>query len=191
MIEIDDAGYGSLIEGCAIGAYRPETSQFVCQFIPVEYFQKPYFSQGKYLTAATEAVKYLLETLGVCEDEPIHICRGWIFTQAKSWLSQSGYNWQEAKIVDPLQSLVEETFRKKLTSLGVNIYKDTPPGQHFYRCLKWLKGGDINGKALKEREALAKTGWDSYAIWAYLPYPEAKRKAAQARRAKKATWIKT
>jgi hypothetical protein len=41
--------------------------------------------------------------------------------------------------------------------------------------VRWLKGGNLNGKALPEREMLCKTGWSTFRVWADMPYNEAKK----------------
>ena len=37
MIQIDDAGSGSFVGGTCIGVYRPETTEFLFDIIPVDF----------------------------------------------------------------------------------------------------------------------------------------------------------
>lgn len=62
MIQIDDAGSGSLVGGTCIGAVRKETGEFHFDFIPIEYYKKPYF-QAKLLSFA--ANNTILKTIAL------------------------------------------------------------------------------------------------------------------------------
>ena len=80
-IVIDDAGSGDLLFGVVIGAYRPETSEFRYEVIPVRFFQRPNFRRKKYLKEATKVVFKLLKTLKLESKEPVLICQGYIFDE--------------------------------------------------------------------------------------------------------------
>lgn len=45
MIQIDDAGSGSLVGGTVIGIIRTETLDYFYDVIPVELFKSPYFEE--------------------------------------------------------------------------------------------------------------------------------------------------
>ena len=49
MIQIDDAGSGSLIGGTCIGAMRKETKEYYYDFIPIELYRTPSFHRKDYL----------------------------------------------------------------------------------------------------------------------------------------------
>jgi len=77
---------------------------------------------------------------------------------------------------------------QRLHALGIYVDYETlteKQGLLFWHCLRWLKGGNINARrAVPEREAMAKTGWESYNIWVSHPYQQAKRLAAKLKRAR-------
>lgn len=45
MIQIDDAGSGSLIGGTGIGVMRAETREYYFDIIPLPYYQPPLFPE--------------------------------------------------------------------------------------------------------------------------------------------------
>lgn len=189
-IQVDDAGWGSLIGGVLIGAYRIETKEYVVAEVPVSFFQGDAFSRRDYLDETARVVAGLLEQLNVDKKEPIHICTGYVLGHARTWLAQNGYTWQEAKITGPLQDLVERSLLESLHQVGLTDLDystlTTKQGLFFWRALRWLKGGDINAtQPAPERETLAKTGWSTYSIWVSHPYEKAKFFTQQAKRRKR------
>lgn len=187
MIQIDDANYGGLVGTCLIGAVRAEDiSTFQTIALPIEVFQGDAYARREYMEAAAEAAHRLLTQLKASHDEIIHLCQGWVFNRTPGILKKAGYRHiHRGKIGEPMQSLIEKASADYLSSLGVNgITPGMPFGFHFYKCLLWLKGGNINGKALPERERFAKTGWPSYRIWATLPLQPAKIESKRLRRAR-------
>ena len=196
-VQIDDAGWGCLLLGVLIGAYRIETEQFAFGEIPVEHFQNGAFARKDYLDGAMQVVDDLLVQLKVGLDEPVEICTGYVLDGVRAWLSRQGYNWTTTRVEGPLQVLVESALLQKLNALGIRVdyrtltEKQGPAlsaveGLLFWHCLRWLKGGNMDAtRALPEREKLAKTGWASYDIWVSHPYQKAKTMAAAARKAKR------
>jgi hypothetical protein len=187
-IQIDDAGWGCLLLGVLIGAYRVETGEFAFGEISVEHFQNGAFARQDYLDVAVIVADELLMQLAVGLDEPIEVCRGYVLDGVRAWLSKQGYTWTTIKVEGPLQVLVENALLQKLHALGIKVDYSTlteKQGLLFWHCLRWLKGGDMDAtRALPERETLAKTGWSSYDIWVSHPYQQAKRLAAEAKRAR-------
>lgn len=187
-IQIDDAGWGSLIGGTIIGAYREETGESAFATIPVEQFQGEAFARKDYRTGAVAAAQSVLEKLGHRHDEPVTICTGYVLDSIREYLENKGYCWQAGKITGPLQELIENRFLEELQSLGVKgITFETmteKQGLFFWLCVKWLKGGNMNGKALPDREQAVKTGWSTYRCWSEMPYEQAK---AAAKKQKAAT----
>ena len=181
-IQIDDAGWGCLLGGVVIGAYRLDTQAFVWGEVPVAQFQGNAFTQKAYLTSATDMTRDLLAKLNVSKEEPIHVCTGYVLDGVRQMLHAGGYNWQTAKITGPLQTLVETALVQRLHQIGVtDLDYETltaKQGLAFYKCLKWLKGGNVNAtRTAPERERFAKTGWATYRAWAYRPYAQAKAEA--------------
>ncbi|WDC83815.1 hypothetical protein PL321_15165 [Caloramator sp. mosi_1] len=57
MIQIDDAGSGSLVGGTAIGIVRVETNEYMWDVIPIKYFTTPYFENKRYEDYALSIIK--------------------------------------------------------------------------------------------------------------------------------------
>jgi len=195
MIQIDDAGWGCLIGGVFIGVYRTETGEFRYGEIPVTCFQGTTFTQREYLDVGANIVQRLFTNLAVSRSEPVEVCTGYVLGGIREWLTDKGYEWHPTKITNPLQVLVETVLLQTLHGYGLRDVDyeilTQKQGLLFWKCLRWLKGGDIDAtRALPEREALAKTGWASYRIWVENPYAVAKQKAAafKAARRQRARW---
>ena len=209
-IQLDDAGWGCLIGGVIVGAYRLETQEFACEEIPARFFQPPLFGQrasacactpacagthadrhaDRYLDKAVEvAGRLLMDELGVQPGEEIQVCSGYVLSNVGPWLAQAGLLGRKVKVEGPLQVLVETALQQSLAALGLDVSYDVltrKQGLLFWKCLHWLKGGNINAtRAVAERERHAKTGWASYGIWVGHPYAQAKQLAAQAKAARK------
>jgi hypothetical protein len=186
-IQIDDANYGGLVGTCLVGIVRVEdVSTFRSVELPIESFQGTAYEKNRYLEEAATACLRLLRDLKVLPSEPIHLCRGWVFEKAEPALREADYDVRRGKIGEPMQSLVESAAADYLGSIGVKgIAPGMPFGSHFFACLRWLKGGNPNSRALPERERLAKTGWPSYRVWATLPVTRARIEAARIKAARK------
>jgi len=180
-IQIDDAGWGCLIGGVLIGAYRVENGEFLYGEIPVEKFQGEAFTRKEYRQSAVDIAGDLLARLQVGKSEPIQVCTGYVLGEIRNWLQHNQYSWQPAKITGQLQDRIETALLERLHELGLtDVNYETltqKQGLLFYHCVKWLKGGNPNAtRVLPERERLAKTGWASYPVWAGNPYHQAKYK---------------
>jgi hypothetical protein len=187
MIQLDDAGWGCLLGGVVIGALRPP-DQYVWGEVPVESFQGQAFIEKRYLKEGGEVAGRLLDELGAKTDERVDCCTGYVLGGARSALSDRGYNVWPATIGDPLQTLVESTLQDRLAALGLHVDYETlttKQGLLFWRCLEWLKGGNVDARcALAARERQAKSGWSTYRIWTEHPYAEARVLAAEHKRQK-------
>jgi len=158
VIQIDDAGSGSLVGGTCIGALRIETNEYVYDFVPVSLYQNGNFRTKKYLKKTESIVLELLKKLNASKEEKILICQGYMFDSARKALKKYGYNFISGKIEDPLQSLIEETFRNYTLELGVppQYVKYTKYPLHFHRILRWVYAN------YQERYKLCKTDWKSW-----------------------------
>jgi hypothetical protein len=165
MIQIDDAGSGSLIGGTCIAALRTETGDFYNEIIPVNLFNKENFKDKSYIYYTTEIIARAIKNLEISKDEPICICQGYIFEDARSYLKKNDYNFSKGKIVDPLQTLVEKTFEEYTISLGLprEFISYTKFPFHLHRILRWVYA-DYN-----KRVPLCKTGWKSWNKYCSLP----------------------
>ena len=152
-IQIDDAGWGSLVGPTFIGAYRPETDEFAYGTVDLRFFQDPAFADKKYLEETTRVIHHLLERLGADDAEPIEMCSGYIFTHARRNL---GREVRQRKITGRLQDQVEQVARDYLLDMEVPIDGVGPGSNHFMVCLHWV------AEDLKRREKYCKTGWKSW-----------------------------
>lgn len=165
MIEIDDAGSGSLIGGTGIGIMRNDTEEYIFKIIPLVFFREPYFSQKRYQKYVVKIVRTAFIKLNVTKDEPILVCRGYIFDILREWLEQEGYTWKSEKIEGLLQYKVEESFNKYVIKLGLprNFVQHARYAFGFHRLLKWVFADYIT------RAKYCKTGWKSWSKWSNVP----------------------
>jgi len=185
-IQIDDAGWGCLIGGVLIGAYRTETRQFTYGVVAPQFFQGERWDTKAYQAEGGAQIAACFEHLAVKPDEPIVVCTGYVLDGVCQWLAANGYKFQRGKITGPLQDQIEATLRDYLAA-GFGFLTDcdllTDPakkGLFWWKQVQWLKGGNVNAaQPVPEREAGCKTGWATYRIWATNPYDKAKKLAKQ------------
>ena len=182
MIQIDDAGWGSLVGGVIIGACRVESPKTQHAFgeIPVSYFQGEAFKKKLYLGMAANLALELLDELHVDKKELVEVCTGYVLEAVRIKLMAERYQVTATKIGEPLQTLIEQELLDRVLAIGVKTDLETittKQGLYFWQCVNWLKGGDMDGQALPEREKHCKTGWGTFRIWADLPYDTAKIRA--------------
>ena len=158
MLQIDDAGSGSLIGGVVIGAVRVENLDYYYEIIPVKYFTSPYFEEKKYMDYCIKIIKNILKHFNVNKSEEIQICQGYIFDKARVYLKNNGYNFISTKIEEPLQSVVENTYYEYSIKLGIpyEYLKYTKYPFHLHRLLKWVFCD------FEKRKKICKTGWKSW-----------------------------
>ncbi|HHY76962.1 MAG TPA: hypothetical protein GX498_00445 [Clostridiales bacterium] len=165
MIQIDDAGSGSLIGGTCIAALRCETGEYYYEIIPPILFNEENFKNKNYQYYATKIVKNALEKLNVGKNEDIEICQGYMFEDARKYLKKLNYKFKCTKIYDPLQTMIEHTFEEYAISLGLPrdfiIYTKYP--FHLKRLLKWVYADYTN------RVKYCKIGWRSWNKYGSLP----------------------
>ena len=140
MIQIDDAGSGSLVGGTCIGILRKETGEYYYEILPVQLFNETNFKNKSYIYYTTNAVKNAFEKLSVKKGERIYVCQGYMFEDTRRFLVRSGYTFTNSKIEEPLQSLIEKTFENYTISLGLprGFIAYTKYPFHFHRLLKWV-----------------------------------------------------
>jgi hypothetical protein len=116
------------------------------------------FQSKKYLTKCSQIVLSLLKQLDLQSGEEVEICQGYMFDHAREKLKKKGIVYRSAKIGEPLQSIIEETFQDYALSLGVptQYVKYTKYPLHFHRILRWVYADYEN------RAHLCKTGWQSW-----------------------------
>jgi hypothetical protein len=196
-IQIDDAGWGTLVGGMLIGVARVvpgQDIQFEHGVVAPKHFQETAFGAKAYLPEATRVVAECFQRLQVQPDEPVRVCTGYALEGIRDWLTAKGYDWQPAKIEGPLQDAVEGALKEYLASLGFNVNYEMltqvdKKGLLWWQQIRWLKGGDVDAREpVRERAALCKTGWASFEIWARYPYKEAKQRAKERREQRRSEW---
>lgn len=165
MIQIDDAGSGSLVGGTLIGMLRVEDLDYYKEIIPLNYYSVPLFKEKKYAESCVEIIKRGIKCLNVRIDEPIYICQGYMFDKARVYLHKQGYRIISTKIYEPLQSIIEEDFLDYIIGLGMpmDYLEYTKYPFHFHKLLKWVFS------ERDTREKLCKTGWKSWQKYKDIP----------------------
>ncbi|KAB3534008.1 hypothetical protein F8154_10020 [Alkaliphilus pronyensis] len=158
MIQIDDAGSGSLLGGTIIGAIRVETNEYKEELIPLKFYRAESFNKKLYTNYVVEIVKRLLNELNVSKSEELHVCRGYMFDELNKWLKANNYKHINLKITNPLQDIIENSFDNYAVSLGLptSYINYTKYPFHFHRILKWVYAD------YEARSKLCKTGWKSW-----------------------------
>ncbi|SNR88437.1 hypothetical protein SAMN05446037_1001220 [Anaerovirgula multivorans] len=158
MIQIDDAGSGSLLGGTIIGVLRTETGEFTYEIIPLKFYRNQNFENKAYIQYVIPIVKKMLKKLRVNKNEGIEICRGYMFDALALWLEDHGYHFIKTEIKDPLQTKIEKTFEEYTIDLGLpkSFITYTKYPFHFHRILKWVYADH------PKRHLLCKTGWKSW-----------------------------
>ena len=155
-ILIDDAGYGDLLHGAVIGAYRPETDEFIYDLIDVKYFQKPLFGKKEYQRQAGRIAKKLVKRLGLKDGERIEICQGDIVDKAADALGEiyGEDRIKRVKIEGNAQELIESAYLDEIRNLGYEPILDRTEkwGKSFWHMYRWLKA---NPRMIK----YSKSGW--------------------------------
>ena len=155
MIQIDDAGSGSFVGGTCIGAYRPQTNEYYFDIIPVELYNKENFKKKTYLLEVVKIVSIAFKNLNVDKKEIIEICRGYMFSSLKEWLTENGYFWYSTQITGDIQEIVEKNFELYTIKLGLSeeYIRYTKYPFHFHKLLRWVFADYEN------RIYACKTGW--------------------------------
>jgi hypothetical protein len=161
LLEIDDAGWGDMLDGVVLGYLRTESGEFFSKIIDVKFFKEPYFKQKLYLDEAVRLTREILGELKVEKSEEIRICTAAVLEKVRETLSKEGYKVTPAKIIGELQFKVEGAFIDRLEELGVpkGAVPFEPGKERFYVQLRWIHGD------LANREKYVKTAYKSWRRW--------------------------
>ena len=161
MLEIDDAGWGDMLDGVVLGCLRVETGVFLSRVIDVKFFKSPIFSEKQYLDEALRLTREMLEELHADKSEEIRVCTAAVLEKVRETLSKEGYKITPAKIVGELQVKVEGAFIGRLERLGLSkgSVPFEPGKERFYVQLRWIH------KDLANREKYVKTAYKSWRRW--------------------------
>lgn len=155
-IIIDDAGYGDLLFGAVIGAYRPETGDFAYDVIDVKYFQRPLFTRKRYLSEAKRIALGLVDRMELTDGEGVELCRGDILDEAAVALAErlEGDRVARVKVEGEAQRLTELAYLNEVRNLGYEFIPDRTErwAKSFFHMMRWLK-------THPEMMKWAKTGW--------------------------------
>jgi len=155
-ITIDDAGVGDLLFGVIIGAFREATKEFKYEVLDVKYFRSQRFRRKEYLKQASKIVFQLLGKLELKAEEPIHICKGYIFDEAARDLRRKygSDRIRRVKVIGEPQRLTEIAYLDEIRNLGYEPLRkrEENRAKSFFHMMNWLKE---NPDKLK----YAKTGW--------------------------------
>lgn len=158
MVQIDDAGSGSLIGGTCIGIYFDKKNIFKYDLIPLRYYTPEYFKKKLYQEYVINIIVKLFSELSIDKDEPIEVCQGYVFDSLREYLSANNYFWKSVKIEGILQEKIENTFNEYAISLGLpeSYINYTKYPFHFHKLLRWVYADH------DKRKDLCKTGWRSW-----------------------------
>jgi hypothetical protein len=161
LAQVDDSGIGSPVGGAAIGVFDVNTGVFRYKLVGVEYFQDGY--KNEYQDRAAQIVNELFSEMGIASDTyRVELCSGHIFDKTRPWLDNAGYEWKSVKIIDPLQSLIENAFSDYLVSVGVPEWIRTIEvgRDQFMYLFNWVKQDpEARVKYCKTNGSKWKTKW--------------------------------
>ena len=155
-IVVDDAGIGDLLFGVVIGAFRCETQEFAYEIVDVKYFRPPRFRLKDYLKQASRVVFQLVDRFKLNVDEPIEICRGYIFDEAVKDLKEryGADRIRRINVTGEPQRLTEIAYLDELRNLGYEPVeeRDKKRAKSFFHMMNWLEKNP-------DKLIYAKTGW--------------------------------
>jgi hypothetical protein len=155
-IQIDDAGYGDLLYGVVIGAYKVESDHFVYDIVDVKYWQNPLYVRNEFKKEAARIALNLIERLEPEQDEDIEICQGNILDIATEAISNiyGADVVKRCKIDNRAQDLVESAYLDEIRNLGYNPIEERTKKwvKNFWDMYNWLKEDPVRLK-------WAKSGW--------------------------------
>ena len=163
-IEIDDAGTGDLVGDAFIGFLRKETNELIFKALSVDLFKGENWKNKKPYSEAVELVKDGLRELNFKKDtEIVHLCRGNIFDQVRSYFLEEGINYEDAIVEGKLQDAVEgkliKHLRNDLNVRSRNLTKKSGAKRYFilfnWVCYDFFK-----------REKYVKSGFKKWnSVW--------------------------
>lgn len=163
-IEIDDAGTGDLVGHAFIGLLRKETNELIFKTLPVELFKGENWKNKKPFKVVVSLVKDGLAELNFNKNtEIVHLCRGNIFDQVRSYFLEEGINYEDTIVEGKLQDAVEGKLIEHLRKdLGVRSKQlSTRAGaKRFFILFNWVSYDFYN------REKWVKSGFKKWnSIW--------------------------
>lgn len=187
VIEIDDAGWGDLLGGVYITVMRMDTYEHTTNEIHLTFFRGRAFEKKEYLNQAKNHILVSLEDLNVDHHEfEIHLCQGFLFSEAEEILLQQGWDVKRRRISGAVQQIVEGAYRDYVISLGFTkflpveqrMYERKRSGGvielisrgkfRFFQFIDWIQEDP------EARIKFVKTGFRSWSYWQYKIMSQAK-----------------
>lgn len=179
IIEIDDGGWGDLIGGVFVTVMRMDTYEHVTDEIPLSFFKLGRgYDKKEYLRVCRKIIQDALWELGVSKDEfEIHMCQGFVFSDAEDYLVVEGWDVKRRRIAGSVQNIVENAYRQQVISLGFDRFLPVEQGMYekkrrdksvelisrgkfrFFQFIDWIQEDP------EERIEHVKTGWRSWSYW--------------------------
>jgi hypothetical protein len=150
------SGWGDLLGGAVIVLRRVDTGEHHVGEVPLVMFQGAMFEAKRYLKKAVEIVRDGIEALNVNVNESLHVCSGYILSEARTVLKEQGFRIIPTKITGATQELAEVEFIKSLVRLGIGGEENVAGMRRFKSFLGWVL------EDLEDRERFVKTGWPSW-----------------------------
>ena len=126
--------------------------------VDVRYFQSPSFRRKGYLNQASKTIFQLLNRLELKADEPVLICRGFIFEKAVKDLKRKygDAHIRKVKVTEEPQRLTETAYLDEIRNLGYEPLKEREEkrAKSFFHMMRRLKKNP-------DKIRYAKTGWPS------------------------------
>jgi len=154
-ILIDDAGWGELILGVVIGAFKLPDRKYMHRRIPVSSFQPPNFRSKRYLDDATKIADEIIEVMQPDRETRFKVCSGYVLSSIRGHLRDQGFSVEEVEITGELQEMVERGYVEWCVEVGVPA-ESLKDERRFWTLLEWV------AEEPKIRERLVKTGWKSW-----------------------------
>ncbi len=153
-ILIDDAGWGDLILGVVIGALKLPDRRYLDRRIPVSSFQPPNFENKRYLDDAVKIAEEIVKVMQPDMETNFKVCSGYVLSSIRRHLRNQGFNVEEVEITGELQEMVERSYVRWCTEVGVP--EERLDKRRFSTLLEWV------AEKPEIREKLVKTGWKSW-----------------------------
>ena len=142
-ILVDDAGTGDILWGIVIGAYRPESDEFVYDLVDVSFFKRGSYENRKYIEEVSRIVLKLVDKLNPTQGEQILVCQGDILNEAaKALVEKYGEALvRRARIEGRAQELVEGAYIDELKNVGYDPIPDRMNrwGKSFWHMYEWVR----------------------------------------------------
>jgi hypothetical protein len=154
-IQIDAAGWGSLLLGVVIGALKPPDPMLMERRIPIASFQAPNFQKKKYFEDSIRIADEIIRVMQPDESTCFKVSSEYVLSALRSHLASRGFNVQKVEPSSELRGMVERGYLRWCSEVGVpeEVLRDR---KRFWSFLEWV------AEKPHTREGLVKTGWASW-----------------------------